>query len=356
MIAPFPNQSMDASFDFDAEYEKARNQAPRRQEILGFAQLPKAKPPTLIEGLLRAQEILLMGGQAKRWKSWARLDLLYCVANGMPWFGFPTAQARVLHVDLELHGASIRERLELIQNSYGQGTCANIDLITARGAIFTLRDLELLPDYIEENVYGLFSLDPIYRLLGSKNENDAGVVTDLLNRFLSVGFNLKAATALLQHFAKGDPSQKDSQDRFSGSGVWGRFPDVLLTFTDLETEHCFSVEVTLRDFPPVDPFAVRWEYPRFRVDSELDPEKLKERKGGRPKLSSAEKLCAIIGAEERISHADLWRRAQELCTISKSTFDRRLREAKNQKLLFLSPLDAMYALSSQYLQRNGTSV
>jgi hypothetical protein len=355
MIVPFPIQSMDAFSDFDAKYEKARNEAPRRQEILGFAQLPLSKPPTMIEGLLRQEEILLMGGQAKRWKSWARLDLLYCVANGMPWFGFPTAQARVLHIDLELHGASIRERLELIRDSYGQGSCANIDLIAARGAVFTLQDLEMLPDYIEENIYGLFSLDPIYRLLGGKNENDAGVVTDLLNRFLSLGANLKSAVALLQHFAKGDPSQKDSQDRFSGSGVWGRFPDALLTFTDLEKEHCFSIEVTLRDFPPVEPFGVRWEYPRFRVDADLDPEKLKERKGGRPKLSSAEKLASLLHADESISYSDLLRRAQELCQLKKVTFDRRLREAKTQKLIYLSPLDNLYALTSEYLKTNGST-
>jgi hypothetical protein len=350
-------QVMREPFDFESVLQKAKEQAPQKLEILSFSQLPLAKPPIVIERLLRQQELLLMGGQAKRWKSWARLDLLYCVANGMPWFGFQTVKAPVIHVDLELHGASLRERLELIRESYGcQGEFNNIDLVTARGKHFSQADVDMLAedDYPLAKGYSVFSLDPTYRLLGGKNENDAGVLTDLLNRFLALGLSLKASICLLQHFAKGDASQKESLDRFSGSGVWARFPDALMTFTDLETENCFSVEITLRDFPPVEPFAVRWEFPRFRIDAELDPEKLKERKSGRPKLSSAKKLCVLIGAEERISHLDLWRRAQELCSLSKSTFDRRLREAKNQKLLYLSPLDGMYALSPEYLQRNET--
>jgi hypothetical protein len=345
-----PPPARDA-FDFDEELRKAKEGAPRRFEITGFNQLPEVKPPIVIDGLLRQQEILLMGGQAKRWKSWARLDLLYCVANGMPWFGFQTVQSRVLHIDLELFGASLRERLRAIGDSYGLGTCDNIDLISARGRNFTQADLDMLPDYIDENTYSLFSFDPNYRLLSGKNENDAGVITDLLNHFLSLGFGLKAAIALVQHFAKGDASQKDSQDRFSGSGVWGRFPDALMTFTDLEAENCFSVETTLRDFPPVEPFGVRFVFPRFRLDISLDPEKLKQPRTGRPKLSSAEHLASLVHADESISYGDLFRRASSLCQMKKSTFDRRLRDAKTQKLIYLSPLNNEYALTSEYIHK-----
>jgi hypothetical protein len=345
---------MEIPTDFKERLEKAKSESRKPFEILRFEQLPSLKPSTVIEGLLRQEEILLMGGQAKRWKSWARLDLLYCVSNGMPWFGFQTLNTPVIHIDLELHAATLRERLQLISESYTEGDCKNVHIIAARGKNFNLLDLDLIPDYVNPESYGIFSLDPIYRLLGGKNENDAGVVTDLLNRFLALGFSLKAAVCLLQHFAKGDPSQKEAQDRFSGSGVWARFPDALMTFTDLENENCFSVETTLRDFPPIDPFAVRWDFPRFRLDSDLDPEKLKARQSGRPKLSSAEHLASLIHADESISYTDLQRRASELCQIKKRTFERRLSEAKNQKLIYLSPINNEYALTSEYLQRNGS--
>jgi hypothetical protein len=352
-------QVMREPFDFESVLQKAKEQAPQKPEILSFSQLPLAKPPIVIERLLRQQELLLMGGQAKRWKSWARLDLLYCVANGMPWFGFQTVKGPVIHVDLELHGASLRERLELIRESYGcQGEFNNIDLITARGKHFAQADIDMLAqdDYPLARGYSVFSLDPTYRLLGGKNENDAGVLTDLLNRFLALGLSLKASICLLQHFAKGDASQKESLDRFSGSGVWARFPDALMTFTDLETENCFSVEITLRDFPPVEPFAVRWEFPRFRIDADLDPERLKQPKIGRPKLSSAESLCALLHSDESISYSDLYRRASNLCQMKKSTFDRRLRDAKTQKLIYLSPINNEYALTSEFLKHNGPAL
>jgi hypothetical protein len=342
----------DPPFD-TTTYEAARRNAYPPPEILGFHQLPTQKPSTVIEGLLRKEEILLMGGQAKRWKSWARLDLLYCIANGMPWFGFHSEPGRVVHVDLELHGASIRERLDLIKESYAKGNCSNIDVVTARGRNFTFNDLNQLSSKMKEGAYSLFSLDPSYRLLADKNENDAGIITGLLNQFLALGLNIHSAIALLQHFAKGDQSQKESMDRFSGSGVWARFPDALMTFTDLEAENCFSVETTLRDFPPIDPFAVRWEYPRFRLDKDLDPEQLKERKGGRPKLSSAEHLASLIHADESLSYTDLFRRAEKLCQMKRSTFERRLKDAKNQKLIYLSPINNEYALTSEYLKNNG---
>jgi hypothetical protein len=47
--------------------------------------------------------------------------------------------------------------------------------------------------------------------------------------------------------------------------------------------------------------------------------------------------------------------ARGVRAMKKSTFDRRLRDAKNQKLIYLSPLNNEYALTSEYLKRNGTT-
>jgi hypothetical protein len=173
-----------------------------------------------------------------------------------------------------------------------------------------------------------------------------------LNQFLALGCSMQAAICLMQHFAKGNAADKEAQDRFSGTAVWSRFPDALITFTDLEEENCFGVEFALRDFAPVDPIAVRWEFPRFRIDQSLDPEKLKRAKGGRPKLSTAEQLAGLIHCDEEISYVDLWRRAEKICQMKRRTFDRRLAEAKRQGLIYYTPINGLYALTSQYLQRN----
>jgi hypothetical protein len=316
---------------------------------------PDKMPQVVIKGLLRKLEMMLIGGHAKSWKSWALLDLLYCVANGLPWFMFPTLKGTVLHIDLELLEADLKYRFRAIQQSYGEGDFANLYFISLRGKPFDLNDLMRLPDQIDLPSIALFSLDPTYRLLGNRNESDPGIIIDLLNRFLALATTLKAASAILQHFSKGNQADKNAIERFSGSGVWGRFPDSLSTFTQLEDEECFQVSFTLRAFPPVDCFAVRWEYPRFRIAPDLDPEKLRSSKAGRPKLNTSEQLAGLIHAEESISYADLCRRAEKLCQMKKRSFDRRLVEAKNQKLIYLSPINNEYALTSEYLKRNGST-
>jgi len=65
-----------------------------------------------------------------------------------------------------------------------------------------------------------------------------------------------AAVALAGHFSKGNASAKESIDRISGSGVLARDPDSLITFTRHEEQDAFTVEMTLRNLAPVEPFVV----------------------------------------------------------------------------------------------------
>lgn len=316
-------------------------------------------PPVVVDGLLYQGEVLLVGGHSKSWKSWAVFDLLYCIANGLPWLIWPTVQGKVIHIDLELMPAAIRYRFELIRDSYGIGSLDNIDVVSLRGRMFSLENLSQLTVKLQGTRYSMLFLDPTYRMLaGSKvSENDAGTIVDVLNRFLAIGTELENAVALLQHFSKGSQAEKEAIDRFSGSGVWGRAPDVIQTWTQHNQEHCFSVHTDFRHWPPSDNFAVRWEHPRFILDNNLDPDDLKVRNPrlGRPKLSSIEVFCALIHCEEYISYMDLLRRAEKVCNMKKRTFDRRLVEAKKAGMIYLNPADATYALSPTYVSQNNGS-
>jgi hypothetical protein len=316
-------------------------------------QLPEKSPSVIIPGVVRQGEIILIGGHSKSWKSWALLDLLYCVANGMPWFSFPAVIGSVLHIDLELADWDIRHRFTAIQKSYNDGSFDNIRVVAHRGKKLGLGDLEQVSTELKELNFALISLDPTYRLLADENENEAGVITELMNKFLELGTSLQAAIALLQHFSKGNQSDKEPLDRFSGSGVWARHPDALVMFSQHEDENAFTINFVFRSFPPIEPFVVKWEFPRFRLASELDPDKLRQSKGGRPQVSSAEKLCSLVHADETICYSDFFRRAHSLSGLSEATFKRRLKDAKNQELLFLSPINNEYALTSNYAKRNG---
>jgi hypothetical protein len=158
-------------------------------------------------------------------------------------------------------------------------------------------DLAMLLPKILQRVgsveYSLINLDPIYKLLGKlREENLAGDIADLLNQIESLAVKTGAAVCYGAHYSKGNQAQKESIDRVAGSGVYGRDPDSILNFTRHEQDNCFSVEITLRHHPPVEPCVVRWEYPLFTVDATLNPAQLKQT--GRPQLYRAEDLLELI--------------------------------------------------------------
>src|SRR5207248_2334140 len=101
-----------------------------------------------------------------------------------------------------------------------------------------------------------------------------------------------AAVAFGAHYSKGNQSQKETIDRIGGSGVFARDPDTILNFTRHEQANCFTVEATLRNHPPIEPFVVRWEYPLFIADSALDPTRLKQ--AGRKEQYHAKDVLALV--------------------------------------------------------------
>src|ERR1700738_3783817 len=102
----------------DKEFMEQMNAKPPSFAVQRIDELPAEMPPVVVEGLLRQLEIILIGGHSKSWKSWALLDLLFCVANGFPWLGLDTIQGDVIHFDLELLGPDIRRRFEAIRDSH----------------------------------------------------------------------------------------------------------------------------------------------------------------------------------------------------------------------------------------------
>src|ERR1700752_2299339 len=138
-------------------------------EVQDFNSLPDEMPPTVIDGLVRKNEILLVGGHSKSWKSWAMLDLLFCVANGLPWLIFQTVQGLVLHIDLELLGADVKRRFQAIQQSYGKGSFENLRIVSLRGKAFGVGDLSNLATTLNSENWSLIFVDPTYRLHAGHN-------------------------------------------------------------------------------------------------------------------------------------------------------------------------------------------
>jgi hypothetical protein len=269
-------------------------QLPAIVDAASFIAKPLPEPDQLIAGVLHKGCKLALGGSSKSFKTWTLLDLALSVAQGIPWLNFETTAAPVLFCNFELQDWTMQKRIEAIARAKG------ITLKRGQLAILNLRghaaNYNLLLPHIRDAMktdFGLCILDPIYKLYGLTDENKAGDVARLLNAIEELTVDTGAAVGFGSHYSKGNQSQKESIDRISGSGVFARDPDSLLTFTRHEDDDCFAVEATLRAFKPVEPFVVRWQYPLMRPDTNLDPARLKQC-AGRKKEHDPLKLLAVI--------------------------------------------------------------
>jgi hypothetical protein len=250
-------------------------------EIVDAAEFAYAElddPPALIHGLVHIGSKLVVGGSSKAKKTWTLLHIAVSVATGSEWLGHKTEQARVLYINLEIQPAFFAKRLRKVLEKLNlrlEKGC--LDVLNLRGyaADATFLIAEIL-EKIKGKGYALVIFDPIYKCLGNRDENSAGDMTDLLNTLERLAVESGAAVAFGAHFSKGNQAKKESIDRISGSGVFARDPDTILTLTSHEAPDAYVVEATLRNFAPLKPFCIRWEYPVMTLAPELRPEHLKK--------------------------------------------------------------------------------
>jgi len=174
-------------------------------------------------------------------------------------------------------------------------------------------------------------IDPHYKVsaVSGMEENSNDDQGKLLTLMEGLCLGAGAALILTHHFAKGDASSKNAIDRASGGGVFARWGDVMMTFTPHDDEDCMTVEMSLRNFAPVKPFVVRWEYPRWQRDDKMDPKDLKRNNGGKfsEKHPSAE-LLETLG--NNMFSSPEWERASGL---SHGTFVRKRQELVEKGLV-----------------------
>ena len=61
----------------------------------------------------------------------------------------------------------------------------------------------------------------------------------------------------------------------SGSGVFARDADSIITLTEHQQKNCYVVEMTLRNLAPQPPFVVEWQFPVMVERLDLSPADLK---------------------------------------------------------------------------------
>ncbi|SRR5260221_524109 len=301
------------------------------QELDDISEVP---PPVIIEGMLYQGGKMVIAAPSKARKSFLVWELAFCVANGLKWWGRKTMQGDVLVINLELMPWEPKRRMMRIQEAHGHGGFKQIRVVNLRGCNFKYIDLLSLLDVLQGQRFSLVIIDPVYKLLAGLNENDGGDITTFLNLAEAFASKLGAALALTHHYAKGNSAGKEAIDRSSGAGVWARDPDCIVNLTENESLDCFTVDAIVRSFPPVDPFVIQWEHPIYRIAETIDPDALRQKRSGRPRRVTADKIAEFVSVYESFTFSELFDKARRLMDCSKSSFSLALKEALLKKILF----------------------
>jgi archaellum biogenesis ATPase FlaH len=241
-------------------------------------------PKQVIEGILHKGSKMIISGSSKAGKTLSLLHLGLAVANGSTWLGHRTATSKVIYLDFELKKRIASRRIAEMVNANPQYNPNNPNFLycSLRGQSRTLEDLVHHIEDLENYQPDLVIVDPFYKLATGADENDAGAISEVVNRMEKFSERLDCSFVYAHHFSKGNKSDTDHIDRASGSGVFARDPDAILTLTPHEEEDHLVLEATLRDFPTPSPQVVEFSWPNFIHKPDMEP---KLRKPGQSKES-----------------------------------------------------------------------
>lgn len=307
--------------EWEEYIEDISDNLPEFENLETLLQNPPQLADELIEGVLRTGHKMLISGASKTSKSFMLIELAYAIAEGMNWMGKHCKQGKVLYVNLEVDRASCINRISEVYKAFGMSVgnhANNIDIWNLRGHATTME--KLAPKLIrrcEKQGYIAVIIDPIYKVMNG-DENKAGDMAAFCNQFDAIANALNCSVIYCHHFSKGFQGGKKSIDRASGSGVFARDPDAILTVTELDVPESLveskgiplRIEYTLREFKPLEPTDIWNRYPIHYVDSEgilseyeppsVDGEKAKVAQRNAEKRQSAE-MIEFTNAYEKLS-------------------------------------------------------
>jgi hypothetical protein len=250
-----------------------------RYEILQpkpLAEASRILPPELIAGILYQGRRMLLTGASKARKSWMLHQMAYSLANGLL-ERFATKQTRIFYVNFELMEAGSALRFDAIAKALGCGSQDNITIISISDY------LDLIgtdfPEYLallaRDNRAGATIVDPMWRLLGERDENSNTAIGQLLRPLVRFSREAHASMIGAHHHAKGNASAKEAIDQASGAGAFIRDPATILVMSPHKQDDAYIVTVKSNDFAPIDNFVIRFDYPLFLVDETLDPSEVR---------------------------------------------------------------------------------
>jgi len=307
-------------------------------------------PPLLIAGsdpederdgaVLALGEVGVLGSASKLGKTWSVIDAALAVATGRNWMShFACKPGRVLYVNMELGGRAFIRRTEMLMVKRGLKAAEimpNIRVLHLRNT--RIGAIEELGDEIAKRGehFDLVILDPLYKLLGNREENSNGDMGELMQAIRERFCNGdKTAVMLVHHFPKGDMSKRQSLDKFAGAGAIARDADTLITITpEGET---FRLEYTTRDYKAGCPLELKMDFPVVDVAGPAEVFTPKAKAAANHAL-----LRDLVSDNTGMNKADLVAKFMVETGLSKSMAYKAITAAEKSKAIERTKLEKTY--------------
>jgi hypothetical protein len=264
-------------------------------------------PPELITGILLQRRRLLICGVSFGRKTWLCMLIAFCLSKGLALFGkFKTLKIPVLYANLELLEASAKRRFMAIAKAlnYEGDPFENLRIISSTEFTDIIENdfAEFLALQASDDKVKAVCIDPLWRLLGERDENSVTGIGQVLKPFAKFSREADASAIATHHFAKGNAASKDPIDRASGSGALSRDAATQLTLSGHKETDAYTIDIATNDFIKPDKFCVRFNYPIFELAPDLDPNDLKQpaRPVGEQKkgLQQLETILSVLYARD----------------------------------------------------------
>ncbi len=251
------------------------------QAIISASDLVDTFPnlrPYIIDGLLRQGETMNLIAAPKIGKSWMLLAMLLCITAGLCWLGRQCQRRCVLLVDNELHPETLARRVNAVAAALGIDLASIADtfhILSLRGKSQNLATMDKFFRHIKPAQYAVIAIDALYRALPPDcEENSNEDMRDVYNRIDRFAESTGAAFVLVHHSTKGLQSDKGVTDVGSGAGAISRTVDVHCVIRAHEETDCAVMESRIRSGAQPEPLGLRWGYPIWVPDPDLDVERL----------------------------------------------------------------------------------
>jgi hypothetical protein len=251
-------------------------------EFKSVNELDSQSPKEIWDKVICVGDRVMIAGATKSYKSFFAKQFSYCISYKLPFLSRRiVTPIPMLDLDMELREFFLRQRIKAIAEHLNGSNTELYRCLCLRG-----QAKKLTPDAIEElgrrlkkAQIGGICLDPIYKLQrNGLGDNSASEVNTLLDPFDDISFAHNLLFIWIHHHSKGNQALKESHERASGSGGYGRYADVIIDLIRHKHDFCFIVQITQRNFPAIKKFVVQFDLDSllFNCRSDLNPEDVAE--------------------------------------------------------------------------------